>query len=363
MQTFNLDITKKTIVPLLNAKQRDTGAKIQVMVTDDGKAYNFVEPLNVSIWFSGKSGSGNYTFIDDVPAVTRTDNVLTVRLAPQMLNLPGEHAMCIVIYDSATAAQIGLWNIPYYVEEIPGADSAGAQAYYESFLDAQRRAEEAAERAEAAAERAEASGGAGAGYSVLYTPQTLTEEQKAQARENIGAVDINTARGELAGFLEESLDPIWQDLEDLKTATGKSFELIETITLNESVAKVSNSLPFACESLFFLINIAAADVTYTNAGIMIYMETATDAYHAYIPCSQYLKKSTAVKGYGAFINLDGIQISLSSYGQTYNPTNLQTAFLDRVKTATPIEKYRLHPSSGSDVLPAGSKIEVYGVRA
>lgn len=342
MQTFNLDITKKTIVPLLNAKQRDTGAKIQVTVTDDGKAYNFTEPLNVSIWFSGKSGSGNYTFIDDIPAVTRTDNVLTVRLAPQMLNLPGEHAMCIVIYDAAYGHQIGLWNIPYYVEEIPGADSAGAQAYYESFLDAQRRAEEAAERAEAAAERAEASGGGGSGYSVLYTPQTLNPEQQEQARENIGAVD------------EAYVD---------NAVKSKAFEHIETITLNESVARVSNSLPFACESLYFNIYIAAADVTYTNGSLAIYCATATNNYYVQISCSNYLKTSTAVTGYGALMNFNGIQLVVASNGQTWNPTNLQTAFTDTTKTTMPIESYRIHPSSGNDLLPAGSTIEVYGVRA
>ena len=49
------------------------------------------------------------------------------------------------------------------------------------------RAGEAADRAEAAADRAESAGG-GSTDAVLYTPQTLTNEQKSQARENIGAV-------------------------------------------------------------------------------------------------------------------------------------------------------------------------------
>ena len=62
--------------------------------------------------------------------------------------------------------------------------------------NAQHYAEVAQNRAEAAADRAEAAGGGGGGGSsnaVLYTPQTLTEEQKAQARENIGAIDEEAA--------------------------------------------------------------------------------------------------------------------------------------------------------------------------
>ena len=51
----------------------------------------------------------------------------------------------------------------------------------------------AASRAEEAADRAESAGG-GSPDAVLYTPQTLTDEQKAQARENIGAVDAETVR-------------------------------------------------------------------------------------------------------------------------------------------------------------------------
>ena len=39
-------------------------------------------------------------------------------------------------------------------------------------------------------ERLDSGDGGGAGDAVRYTPQTLTEEQKAQARENIGACTV-----------------------------------------------------------------------------------------------------------------------------------------------------------------------------
>ena len=69
-----------------------------------------------------------------------------------------------------------------------GSDVGTAKQQYEDAVTAAEKAEFAADRAEAAADRAEAGGGGGSPYAVLYTAQTLTDEQKAQARENIGAL-------------------------------------------------------------------------------------------------------------------------------------------------------------------------------
>ncbi|MBO5891218.1 MAG: SGNH/GDSL hydrolase family protein [Oscillospiraceae bacterium] len=275
MQTFNLDITKKGVVPLLYAKQRNVGTRIRVQVTDNGEDYSIPADVSFSVWYSGKSGEGNYTAIDGKNAFSVDGNTVTVELIYQMLNNAGEHEMCLVM-NGTNGSQIGLWNIPYYVEAIPGADSEAAMAYYNAFLAAQKKAEEAANRAEEAANRAEEGGVASiivgldegnmathtaleiynaiqdkktvvyhhtdrledefislksanpsmavfskTGYPtefdvfniniytdgriayettfgselleqnalVSYLPQTLTEEQKAQARENIGAAD------------------------------------------------------------------------------------------------------------------------------------------------------------------------------
>ena len=71
-----------------------------------------------------------------------------------------------------------------------GSAEAAAGAAHDA-AESKQNAKDAADRAEAAAERAESAGGGGGGGSaegaVLYTPQDLTEEQQAQARENIGA--------------------------------------------------------------------------------------------------------------------------------------------------------------------------------
>ena len=150
MQTFNLDLSEKRGVQRLNVKQRDVGAKIQIVLTDDKKEYNIPDGTQLSVWFSGRSGEGNYTKIDGRDAFSIDGNKVTVELIYQMLNNPGEHAMCLVM-NGADGTQLGLWNIPYFVEPIPGADGKPAIAYYQAFLKAQENAEKAAQEAKDAA--------------------------------------------------------------------------------------------------------------------------------------------------------------------------------------------------------------------
>lgn len=343
MQTFNLDLSKKGVIPLLNAKQRDVGTKILINITDNGKEYAIPADASFSVWFSGKSGEGNYTTINGASAFAISGNTVTVELIMQMLNNAGEHVMCLVM-NGADGSQLGLWNIPYYVEAIPGADSEIAQQYYQAFVQAQKKAEEAAQvaddakelaiqsadratdaagRAEEAAERAEAGAGASIivgldegntathtaleiynaiqnkqivvyrhidipdvefislkqaspslavfsktgyptehdifdieidasgtvsykthfGYDLVlqsvekvetdiapvsYLPQTLTDEQKAQARENIGAATKGAGGGSIA--------PLVVTLsEDESTATHTSLEIHQAAQNNQNV--------------------------------------------------------------------------------------------------------------------------------
>lgn len=157
MQTFNLDLSAKRVIPLLNAKQRNAGMKILVRLKDNKEKYTVPDGVTWSVWYSGANGEGNYDKIDDRDAVVVDVDAgtATVELIYQMLDNPGPGEMCLVM-KSANGTQLGLWNIPYFVEALPGADSKAAKAYYQAFLQAQENAEDAADRAEKAAKIAEA---------------------------------------------------------------------------------------------------------------------------------------------------------------------------------------------------------------
>lgn len=136
MQTINLDISccGDAPQPVLQAKQGDVGRKFKAVITDNGQSYAIPAGTGVSLWYSGTSGEGNYTQIGDKSAVSVSGNAITVELIAQMLTAPGGGTLCLVL-GSRTGEQLGLWNIHYWVEAVPGADSEAAKAYYTAFSE------------------------------------------------------------------------------------------------------------------------------------------------------------------------------------------------------------------------------------
>lgn len=181
MQTINLDLSEKSIVPLLNAKQAEKGRKFRILLTDNKEAYNIPADAEISIWYSGASGSGNYKDIGAVSAVSVEGNKITVELIAQMLVNPGCGNLCLVI-STADGGQLGTWNIPYMVEPRPGMGSAVAKDNYTVFTTLDPTLSASGKAADA--------GAVGQAFqklhAVQYTEQDLTENQKARARENMG---------------------------------------------------------------------------------------------------------------------------------------------------------------------------------
>lgn len=129
MQTIYLDISKKSIIPPINAKQNDSGRKFKVFLFDGGIPYNADEAVNFSLWYAGESGDGNYDTVAEESAFYVEGNSVVVELSPQMLKNPGSGQMCLTMSD-ADNRTIGLWNITYEVEAMPGYPSDQKKPYY-----------------------------------------------------------------------------------------------------------------------------------------------------------------------------------------------------------------------------------------
>lgn len=135
MQVFNLDLTSKTIIPILHAKQGDVGRKFKAILTDNMVAYAVPAGAVFSVWYSGASGDGNYTDIGGKSAVAVSGNEVTVEMIAQMLINAGHGMVCLAIV-TADGDQIGTWNIPYFAEPLPGMGSEQAKTYYTAFSKA-----------------------------------------------------------------------------------------------------------------------------------------------------------------------------------------------------------------------------------
>lgn len=134
MQTIHIDISNANIIPAIYAKQGDVGRKFQAVITDGGTAYNIPSGTTLSMWYSGASGEGNYTHIGERSAFSVDGNKAVVEMITQMLSVPGEGKMCLVLNYGEN--QIASWNIEYVVESVPGAESEKAEEYYTAFSKA-----------------------------------------------------------------------------------------------------------------------------------------------------------------------------------------------------------------------------------
>ena len=135
MQTIYLDISNRGVIPVIYAKQGDVGRKVEVVLTNSGLPYEPEAGSAFSAWYSGASGVGNYTDIGGKPAFSVSGNKVMVELITQMLENAGEGILCLVL-SRAGGDQIGLWNIRYICEGIPGAGSEAAKDYYTAFSQA-----------------------------------------------------------------------------------------------------------------------------------------------------------------------------------------------------------------------------------
>ena len=109
MQTIKLDISQKNNVPLLYVKQRDVGHVFAIELYENGIPYTVDEDNTFAVWYSGASGNGNYTEVGGESAFDLDRNRIEVQMIMQMLNKPGDHEMCVVMY-GGNRDQKGFWN-------------------------------------------------------------------------------------------------------------------------------------------------------------------------------------------------------------------------------------------------------------
>lgn len=132
MQTIYIDISNKSVIQPIYSKQGDIGRKFVAVFMENGQKYDIPSGSMFSAWYKGPSGEGNYTDIGEKSAFSIANNRVTVELISEMLGVPGEGFICLVL-TKGDGGQIGSWNIPYICEEVPGFGSEEAKEYYTAF--------------------------------------------------------------------------------------------------------------------------------------------------------------------------------------------------------------------------------------
>lgn len=119
-----INIARPGVYATLHAKQDDINRAFTVVFNNDGETWPVPAGAVIAVWYHGASGMGNF-----IEGIIVSGNTATVPFIPQMLSVPGSGQLCLVISTEA-GDQIGTWNIPYIVEEVPGWGSDGYTIYY-----------------------------------------------------------------------------------------------------------------------------------------------------------------------------------------------------------------------------------------
>lgn len=207
----NMDLRQPGFLPAIHAVQNDRYCRnLELTLLFGGEAWMIPEGVNVLVRYSKADGTGGEydTLPDGSAAWTGEENVLTVALAPQVLTVPGpvHLAVSLVVGSCRVTTFSVLLNVhkevcreigesEAYVHVtgfLPQPDKGAVGQFFQvSAVDEKGRITEV--------KAVNASGASGA---VLYTEQTLTEGQKQQSRQNIGAVTVGDVVTALEGSTE-----------------------------------------------------------------------------------------------------------------------------------------------------------------
>ena len=218
--------------------------------------------------------------------------------------------------------------------------------------------------------------------AVLYTPQTLTTEQRAHARENIAAADVarvDAVETALGGKLDSTPGtwPVWTAddqaaARERMEADGGEMERIAEVTTEEELDVVTISAfpdgtPLKLKSfmIYFIIPKASQD-GYINTGYKMYsvnnkyidrscasalIKSTLDTYNNMYVLWNHARPIGFVTLYATWPNGSKSVANMIKYDNTLadNANYISGVYLAR------------YPNDIA--IPAGTKLELYGVRA
>ena len=197
--------------------------------------------------------------------------------------------------------------------------------------------------------------------SVIYTPQTLTEAQQAQARENISAADakrVEAVETALAGKLDGTPGtwPEWTADEQAaareRMGIPGGYELIDTITIDED-SVLDFTFPYPCKNVLITAKIGKIAAKTTHGHFKINRNINYPAPFESIPDTFGTNRVWCIE-----IMNDGQCITIIN---THSDNIYICGALKSTKHLSEVQSISSLQSSNEFL--AGTEIIVYGVRA
>lgn len=197
-QAVNLNLSTDVVPPVLKMVQNDSNSRYIVASLWDGASAYDVGSASVMMRFAKPDGTGGMYDADEVGNVVDVDgNVVTIPVAAQVLTVAGDVFAQVDIYGSSNSKLASFaFKIDVAASVYPDAQIISSDYYNvltATVANAVTAAQNAATSATAAAQSADSAATSVEGAVKYNAQQTLTDAQKAQARENIGAPAPYTA--------------------------------------------------------------------------------------------------------------------------------------------------------------------------
>lgn len=197
-QVVNLNLSADIVPPVLKMVQNDSNSRYIVASLWDGASAYDVGSASVMMRFAKPDGTGGMYDADEVGNVVDVDgNVVTIPVAAQVLTVAGDVFAQVDIYGSSNSKLASFaFKIDVAASVYPDAQIISSDYYNvltATIANAVTAAQNAATSATAAAQSADSAATSVEGAVKYNAQQTLTDAQKAQSRENIGAPAPYTA--------------------------------------------------------------------------------------------------------------------------------------------------------------------------
>jgi len=198
---LKMELTGRQLLPAVDVMQNDASTRaVEFRLYENEEAWNVPAGVTASVSYKKPDGTvGLYdTLPDGSPAVSIDGSTVTAILAPQALAVPGPVHLSVILRDEP-GRQLATFGLIVSVHENPGSALTESDDYINvhTFLPQPSNTAAVGQHLQVQEVTAfgrvvklkavDAPGGSGSGNAVLYTEQVLTDAQKAQARENIGA--------------------------------------------------------------------------------------------------------------------------------------------------------------------------------
>ena len=251
--TIDVDFSTSTMT-VLYMKQGDSGTReITVKFYNNGAVYAAPKDVNILqlAYCKADNIGGCYDHMPDstvAGSFNQDRTAVTMQLHPQMLNVAGDVA-CELRLLTNDGKILNAFNFIIYVQKSPIAMTTISEGYYNNVFDGATFTPHIDVNGilswtndKGLANPPEVNLGIASRSAVLYAEQELTDEQKSQARENIGAVGKTYVDDSVASAIAGNLGaPVARALSAdgiAYTATGDDLPTVSVADSREQISAV-----------------------------------------------------------------------------------------------------------------------------